>query len=271
MAGSFARCFVSAALATILSIALPARADEPAAPGAADSSAPSPGAQPPKPIDAPDAASPGAQPPAPLQPRDPRAESPGAAADVDANPPLPPQPRKPREAPVAPRPAPAPPSASGDSSWNEWPEDLRPSVATHRVWYGDQTLVVDGLSIGAVFVEPTVGLVGYLFGAPIVHAAHGHAGKPFASLALRVGMPIAGAFLGCAAAAGSGNSGGYACLGGAALGLLVGAGGAIAIDASVIAREDASERSAKRTPSVGVMPSIALTPQRARIGFAGWF
>lgn len=41
-----------------------------------------------------------------------------------------------------------------------------------------------------------LGVLGYAIGAPIVHGAHGRGGAALGSLALRVGLPIAGAAIG---------------------------------------------------------------------------
>src|SRR4051812_25374574 len=73
-------------------------------------------------------------------------------------------------------------------------------------WYGNQTLIVDGVTLAAAALAASVagppenqgtakGLgtlagVGYLFGGPIVHWAHGHPGRGFGSLALRFFIPL---------------------------------------------------------------------------------
>jgi hypothetical protein len=68
-----------------------------------------------------------------------------------------------------------------------------------RRWYGWQFLIVDGASLalavstlgtGSV-VQIGLGTTGFAFGAPIVHWAHGHLGRGFGSLGLRLGLPLA--------------------------------------------------------------------------------
>ncbi|HYJ08047.1 MAG TPA: hypothetical protein VEX18_03540 [Polyangiaceae bacterium] len=150
-----------------------------------------------------------------------------------------------------------------------------------RHWYGWQTLTADGASMllllaGAVAAENdtvgdsgdtmvTMGLIGYEFAPGIVHFAHGNPGRGFASFGMRLGMPIAGAFLGAATASGCD---GFECeVSGAALGLLLGMGGAMAIDAAVFAYDDP-----ERTDQGGearLVPLVAVAPRAAWLGLAG--
>lgn len=211
----------------------------------------------------------------------------GASADA---PPtaaaMPPQPPRPDALPES-VPAPAPPSLPPPTNPPVWtrPPEPAPDASVDRwepppkarVWYGGQTLLVDALSIGAVLLGATsdggslaaAGGLGYVFGGPIVHAAHGHVGKPFASFGMRVGLPIGGALLGCAA---QGKQGGdFGCLGGAALGFLAGGIAAISLDAGVIAYDDAPEGDAPRAPIAGVTPSLVVARDRASLGLHGWF
>jgi hypothetical protein len=65
-------------------------------------------------------------------------------------------------------------------------------------WYGEQTLLADGLSLlfalGAAGgeTEPLLVLAsaGYVLGGPIVHLAHGSLWRAGVSLGLRVGLPL---------------------------------------------------------------------------------
>jgi hypothetical protein len=66
-------------------------------------------------------------------------------------------------------------------------------AATERQWYGWQTLAADGAAL--VFGtqgQVEAGLATFVFGAPVVHWAHGRVGAGFGSLALRVSLPLLG-------------------------------------------------------------------------------
>jgi hypothetical protein len=111
-------------------------------------------------------------------------------------------------------------------------------------WYGWQTLIADGTSVlvlpivAGVSQSPTLGgiaLGGYFLAPPFIHGAHGRWGMFAASLGLRVGMPIVGGLLGAAA---QGDCSGELCIPvGAAIGVAIGALGAVALDASLLAYE----------------------------------
>lgn len=205
------------------------------------------------------------------------------AEDPDASVALPPQPPRPG-VPAESIPAPAP-SAASPPVWTSPPSRPAPDPSvdrgdwrpTKRVWYGGQTLVVDGLSLGALLLSggsnsgelAAFGGLGYLFGAPVVHAAHGHVGKPFASFGMRVGLPMGGLFLGCAA---EGRKGGdFGCLGGAVIGFVLGGIAAISLDAAVVAYDERPDREAAHAPVIGLAPSVAVTKSQASLGLAGWF
>jgi hypothetical protein len=102
-------------------------------------------------------------------------------------------------------------SASNDASAPRRQDDvsLTGAPTTHeRHWYGWQTLIVDGasaanLGTAAVLfahqgrketVPPQVtfwvGFSGAMLGAPIVHWAHGHVGKGFGSMGVRMGVLV---------------------------------------------------------------------------------
>jgi hypothetical protein len=151
-----------------------------------------------------------------------------------------------------------------------------PRAASTTSWYGYQTLATDGVALAlALSTIPTkngattqgfgVGaLTMYGVGAPIVHFSHGHVGKGFLDLGLRIGIPIAFGFIGAELAtatvkcspdlfsiggpspamggcpAGSEPGAGFAPLALAAFGALVGAGTASILDAAVLAREPAA-------------------------------
>jgi hypothetical protein len=96
----------------------------------------------------------------------------------------------------APPPAATPAPARKRKPWKEWLDREAPlpveSEATQRIWYGWQTLLVDGLSLTAIAVAAAeeegamwfgAGLL--LLGSPIVHFAHLNVAHGFYSLAIR--------------------------------------------------------------------------------------
>jgi hypothetical protein len=81
----------------------------------------------------------------------------------------------------------------------------------HESWYGWQTLTFDAAAVGVLLVGAALGPPGipesdhgplsvaapasaalYMVGPGVVHMEHGHVWKGFASLGLRVAMPLAG-------------------------------------------------------------------------------
>lgn len=147
-----------------------------------------------------------------------------------------------------------------------------PPAVSHEedtTWYGWQTLAADGTSLLALPIVAGVtqsgalggvAVGGYFLAPPIIHAAHGRWGIFGASLGLRVAMPLIGGFLGAAA---DGDCRGDLCIPvGAALGVAVGALGAVALDASLLSYEttpvDVRYRGEQRKPGhVSWSPSIA--------------
>jgi len=158
-------------------------------------------------------------------------------------------------------------------------DDDRP-LEPRRVWYGWQTLVVDGAAFSTLLIGAAangssggddgsalvgIGLLGYEFGPGIVHFVHRNPGRGFASFGVRFGMPLAGAVLGASLAS---NCDGYQCEGdGAAVGLLLGMAGAIALDAAVFAYD--SRKPEPRGTLTTLMPVASLRPGRAWVGIAG--
>lgn len=211
------------------------------------------------------------------EPTPPPAES---APVEDASPPV-----------VAPAPGPSPaasplaPAKAGVIGFGQHPyaydddADLA-ALAPKRTWYGWQTLAVDGASLSAVLVGAALdrrdsgpdggvvtalGLLGYELAPGIVHFVHRNPGRGFASFGVRLGMPLAGAVLGASLAS---NCDGYNCEeDGAAVGLLLGMAGAIAIDASVFAYDDRRPQATRATPRV--VPLASLQPGRAWLGLGG--
>lgn len=154
-------------------------------------------------------------------------------------------------------------------------------AAERRKWYGWQTLVADGASFAALLAGASLtsdrsggddlgdtfawtGLLGYEFAPGIIHFAHRNPGRGFASFGLRLGMPLAAAFVGASLASTCNTN---LCEGnGAGIGALLGMGGAMAIDAAVFAYDDPKRSSSRR---LGLLPVVSITPQQAWIGLAG--
>jgi len=149
--------------------------------------------------------------------------------------------------------------------------------AHQRHWYGWQTLISDGASVAALIVGSAIGndskgnntlagfgLVGYAFAPGVVHFTHGNVGRGFASFGLRLGLPLAGAFLGASLASGCNTN--LCEAGGAGVGILAGMGGAIAVDAAVFAYDDPKRSTARRS---GLVPLVAVTTRQAWLGVGG--
>jgi hypothetical protein len=162
--------------------------------------------------------------------------------------------------------APAAPGARSPAPVASTPPPSSKEGATHRSWYGWETLLVDGVWVvgGIVLLSSrnpsgaisTPLVADYFLGPPIVHAAHGHADRAFASLGLRLAGPLL-LVAGVGSFWGSGSSSRDSGLGAGlmVLGVLA-IPAAVAIDAAVIAREDV-------TPE----ESAAV---RSRMGFSPW-
>jgi hypothetical protein len=160
-------------------------------------------------------------------------------------------------------------------------EDAATDAEERRQWYGWQTLVVDGTSLAALLVGASLtsqrsrndgpgdtlvgaGLLGYVLAPGIVHLVHRNPGRGFASVGLRLGMPLAAAFLGASLASGCNTN--LCESNGAGIGVLLGMGGAVAIDAALFAYDDAKRSSSRH---LDLLPVMSVTPQQAWIGLAG--
>jgi hypothetical protein len=161
-----------------------------------------------------------------------------------------------------------------------------PEAAPRRTWYGWQILVADGTGLAVLFTGAgvygaaggngnpgtgtTTGLVLLITGgvgvrltAPVVHWAHGHVGVGFASLALRILLPLAGGF-----AAGGGdfrNSSGFLA------GNLVGLAACIALDTAAFAYDEAPAPQGAVSARLPLVPQVAVTPQGFSAGFSRAF
>lgn len=172
---------------------------------------------------------------------------------------------------------------------------LAPVRKTKRVWYGWQTLTLDGVAIASGTILGSGGFNGagyvwigtYAIAPPVVHVFHGRVGIAFADLGVRVGAPVVvgtlGLLAGCAAGAG-GDDVLDACAVGAVVGFFLGYGAAIAIDAAVFAREtvdadpadedearEIRKQEAKRATKFSVMPDLGVGQNRATFGLHGQF
>jgi hypothetical protein len=180
-----------------------------------------------------------------------------AFAQSEPLPPLPP--------PAAPLPVPdvAPPAPEAAAPPLALAQPAAPPPPNQRVWYGNETLLVDGASfaltiLGAGLAASSggsqvgtalgvTGSLGYLFGGPIVHWVHGRGMPGAGDLAIRLFAPgimaivgiIPGAIIGGQISGCNDTGDGLDCgiLWGFLAGAVVGYLGAIAIDAGVLAWE----------------------------------
>jgi len=179
----------------------------------------------------------------------------------------------------------APRAPTADDNDDDETEDAR--LGSRRKWYGWQTLAADGTSLAALTIAVVLsnraagssdqkgvsanatglvwfGLLGYELGPGVIHFVHKNPGRGFASMGVRLGLPLAGAIVGAAAAS---SCTGFACEeGGAGLGIVLGMAGAIALDAAVFAYEDPQKPNPR---GLGLLPLVSVTPRQAWLGFGG--
>jgi hypothetical protein len=187
--------------------------------------------------------------------------------------------------PVGSQPAPALQLAPGDDPGVTPPgmaplrEPAQPIVQPHGVEsYRLQTLAADGLALALLVAAANshgsdgdktaqLGLGTYLLGAPLVHAAHGRTSRALGSLAMRVGIPIAAAYVGAGLA--SRNDSCSDCndsaLGGAVFGLMLGMVTAATLDTALLAKGDELPAPPR------FAPSVAPTQGGMSFGVAGSF
>jgi hypothetical protein len=144
------------------------------------------------------------------------------------------------------------------------------TLSTQREWYGWQTLLVDGATLGAIPLEigasssfantPSASyllftsLGGYALGAPIIHAAHGHWKRGAADFGLRAGAVALGSAIGAAAGGAPSSCDGRVagCLdqggGGLVAGAAIGAAVASLIDASFLTWDSHPKESGPSSP-----------------------
>jgi hypothetical protein len=152
-------------------------------------------------------------------------------------------------------------------------------IPTEKRWYGWQTLLVDGASV--LTIPFGIGIVGYFVGGPIVHLAHGHVGKAFGDLGLRVATPLVVGGVMLAALDSGGDTRGTdgappsAALIFVGLDLLVSAGVASVVDAAALAWEQRPVKPAQPAPTL-VVPTVSMRGEqnggtRTTVGLAGRF
>jgi hypothetical protein len=143
--------------------------------------------------------------------------------------------------------------------------------------YRNQTLAADGIAVGLIVISGAVengavagvGVGVYLVGAPFVHLTKERRGlHALASVAMRVGLPLAGVLIGDRIPQ---DCGGSPCMAspppGVLVGLLAGAVTASALDAIFLAKGDAP----KTAPQPGWTPVAAPTQDGFALGVAGQF
>ncbi|MBI2395096.1 MAG: hypothetical protein HYV09_36335 [Deltaproteobacteria bacterium] len=166
-----------------------------------------------------------------------------------------------------------------DAQVSEPKEAAPASRKSRRTWYGWQTLTTDAVALPLFLLagadsEPAAlfgvltGLTTYVFGAPIIHAAHHSPAKAFGSFGLRLAAPGIGAVLGCAA---YGESEGLGCLPGAALGALVGHATAVVIDSAVLAYDDRGKKRSSSNAGGFVVPTATWSGDGGTIALLGAF
>lgn len=156
-----------------------------------------------------------------------------------------------------------------DEPYDEMDLSLDPTgdspVTPRRRSYAGEILLVDGIAATSLAIGladggsgwAVLGGLGYVFGGPIVHWGHGHAGRGFGSMGLRIGLPLGTLLFASEACDRS-------CDSAAVGGLVLGAIAAVAIDAGALARERP-----KPTAVVQVVPTLAR--DRAGLGLVGAF
>jgi hypothetical protein len=182
----------------------------------------------------------------------------------------------------------APPAASPATEADKPSKTVKASSET--VWYGHQTLAVDGAAIGMMALGLSsssrtglafIGLGTYALGAPTVHALHGNWGRGLADVGIRVGAPVA---LGAAGVVGgmmvggmgssSGDDSGLRMVVFGALGGVAGVTGgmivASVVDAAALAHEKVPQPE-QRSSGVRWTPVASVTPEGATGGVAGQF
>ncbi|HET6611088.1 MAG TPA: hypothetical protein VFG83_03830 [Kofleriaceae bacterium] len=160
--------------------------------------------------------------------------------------------------------------------------DSEPALPTHTERYGWSVIMVDaaalGMGIGSTRANAaamsSAALALFVLGGPAVHIMHDNGGGAIVSLALRVSIPMAGAFVG-PALSGCGDDG-WCQLGGMVMGLAAGAATASILDATLVARTEVIDENTEpwlvHAGSLHANPVVAATDSgSATLGLAGTF
>lgn len=147
-----------------------------------------------------------------------------------------------------------------------------PASPPKRVWYGWQTLTMDGLSVAvpitlaAAKSDAAAYAFGgfYLFGPAVVHWTHENVGTGFASVGVRVGSPLVGLLAGCAVSCG--GRGDYEA---AFAGLFLGYAAAVVLDAAAFAWEDPEPQRYGARPTI--TPTASIHRGGGTFGLVGSF
>lgn len=183
------------------------------------------------------------------------------------------------EAPTKPKPRETQAEAAALRAWSSATAPPSNWASRHQtprsqeVWYGYQTLLVDGLFAGVLLIGVgtqtdemvTTGGLGYVFGGPVVHWAHGEVGRGFGSFGFRLGLPLAGAILGSLVP--SAGSGGESGAGSAGFGL--GMTGAMVLDAALSFERVPVKEKKKKRQALELQPTLGWSPTTLSLGLAG--
>ena len=172
----------------------------------------------------------------------------------------------------------------------------QPTVAVQHRWYGWQNLSSDGVALTLFvvagetsphqgrtlfFMNPPWAIAGasvFALGGPIVHLAHGHPLRAIGDLVMRTAMSSAVPLLivvGGETTKTSGPDGGATAnvyVGLAAVLAIFGAAGAVAIDSTIMSREERRvvvDPDASR--SFSVAPDVSVRPGAGTVGLRGTF
>jgi hypothetical protein len=166
----------------------------------------------------------------------------------------------------------------------------RRSSRYEQVWYGWQALIPDSVAYVATLAggfadargAVALGLITWGLGTPIVHMAHAEVGRGFASIGMRIMLPLVGSGIGALAGlianAGkrSADEIGDAAGTGAIIGAFVGAGGCTLVDVLALGYkrqkvETAITSTEQRTRWLTIAPTMNIGKDRAAIGIGGSF
>ena len=154
-------------------------------------------------------------------------------------------------------------------------------------WYGYQTLLADGVSMGllvpgVVYNSSTpglLGLAGLAVGAPVIHLLHRQPARALGSLAARVGLFFLGGVIGAGihgcptpTPLADGRVPESDCIPGAIVGALVGGVAASVLDGVVFAHEPVEPRPPRPARAgTPALVGIRALPGGAMLAVGGWF